>query len=1728
MKYIINLFFACLLCTFQMHGQNLVNMTNFVSNPSFENNTKDGWQWESTAWSTNTDFETQEFWNGTFNMYQVINNLPNGKYRVGVQAFYRRGENNNAYNYYINNLGKLTAKLYANDAETTVVSVFSEGSNYWMNGCVNYGNLYYPNNMESANYFFNTLNLYHNYVTVDVTDHKLTIGIRNNEAIQSNWAIFDNWSLEFYGDEINMTSLSIDESNVTMTKGETMPLTYSFTPMYITDNDITWSSNNESVATVNAFGVVTAHKNGVAAITCNNASSGLNATCIVNVNSVPLTSENVIINEIQSRNIDMFVDPSFNYGGWIELYNPTDNPVNLGDAFVKDGKGNAFHFSPNYGVIPAHGYKTVWFDHNNIYSEAARNQAEFKLDAEGGTITIADEDGNDITTVAYPATIGRTSYARTQDGGDTWAFTPDPTPEKSNNNTTTWANTQLEAPAVDKDGTVFRDNFYFNVTIPDGCTLRYTTDGSTPTLTNGNTSLTGRFYVFNTSTTYRFRLFKDDNLPSEVVTRSFIYSDRDYTLPIVSVTTLRDNLYDDYLGVYVKGVNGRSGNGVTGKDKANWNMDWDRPVNFEYLVKNEEGEYAVMLNQEVDFAISGGWSRKNEPHSFKLKANKLYGPKDLAYQWFDEKPYNKYKQILVRNGGNDNYAKSRVKDNMLQQILYRSGLYIDTQARQPVHVFLNGEFKGTMHLREVSNRQYGYANYGLDTDYQDAFEMSVDSGYVQGVGTKDAFKEWYELSKNASDSEAWKRITELVDIDEFTNYMATQFYLTNWDWPHNNLKAFRARTDYENGHDEGKFHFVIFDLDNCYDQSFNPFYDFQNQSTYTFYPIYNEDGSSYNITAEVEVVTIFLNMLNNEEFKKKFLDTFCIVTGSVFEPERCAEIINEIHDEMKPYMDWESNGYWVDVVANQLKTKLTSSMQQTMMNYMKSFFGISNTTKISLTSNISKAEISVNDIAVPTGKFSGELISPVTIKAEAPAGYEFVGWKDVNANIGAANTVFDMNSNWDYYDQGSLDGTNWISSSYTNTNWNNAQALFGFRSRNDGATIVTWLDYGGDASNKRPTYYFRKKFNLKSTPSEDDVFTLKACFDDGYIIYVNGHEVAHYRLNSGASYNDYAWEYGSDPYDIHNITIPTEYLHKGDNVIAVEIHNQSATSSDIYWDASLSYTSSNADFNGIISDEDVFTLNNENYELIALFRKVADDELLANIATPIKVNEVSAGNDVYVNDLFKKSDWFELYNNTDSPINVAGLYVSDDIDEPTKYQIPANMVNVNTIIPANGHLIIWADNLKATSQIHTNFKLSNNDGNMVIVTSSDEFVNNNISFFEAHPALKSFADALVYNSHAYNQTVGRYPDGSNTIYKMYRPSIAKANYITSDDEMIGIDNGIMDNSESFTIDLAEGWNWVSHPLQDAINVNCFDAAVNRIIGESREAYYSIEAHKMKGMLKTLDSSTLYKFHMAEDATYDFNAEMLSNKTIALRAGWNWIGYPADGNQNLNSAFADTRIDDGDIIMGQSGFSVYDAESGWSGTLHTLSAGKGYMYKSASAKGLTFSSTSNNAKLRKVSASTTNEDKWGYDSHAYPNVMGVIAKIELNGEAINTDEFNIVAYADDECRGASISADDLLYLTIYGDGGENISFKAIDADGEMYAIKEMVEFESNVMGKTANPFILSIMKDATSIAETTSQTTVTIGYYNLSGQYVGCQKDSLRPGIYLARLSNGKYNKIFIK
>lgn len=1069
--------------------------------------------------------------------------------------------------------------------------------------------------------------------------------------------------------------------------------------------------------------------------------------------------ENVVINEIMPANIDLLVDPSWNYGGFIEFYNPTETNIALYGYYLSDDPDNLTKWkimdNKSSAVMRSKGFATIWFDHNDPY---CKTQCPFKLDVDGGTIYFSDKSGNLLIQQDYPAAVRRCSYARTTDGGDEWRWGDVPTQGKTNT-TAKFADVQLDLPVVNKPGQVFSGTLQVTVNIPVGATLRYTTNGSVPTMSNGYTSTTGTFTVTK-SIAYRFRLFQNGYLPSDVLTCSYIKNEKDFCVPILSVVTDDKNLNSADYGIFVEGNgHGRPGRcDPSNNTSFNWNMDWDRPVSMEYFADGKEVSFA----QEVNMAMCGGWSRAWTPHSFKLKANKVYGIKYMPYSFFpEEKPYIKTKTLQVRNGGNgasDNGKK--FTDALLQRLISTSGIDIDYQSCQPAFVYINGALYNVLNIREANNKHFAYANRGLDDDEMDQFEIDPDSNYVQMEGTREAFSEWYRLSKNATDSAKYERIKELVDIDEYINYMAIQFYLGGDDWPQNNVKGYRPRME------GGKFRFVVFDLDFAFNKSSNTFTDFTNKQRYTF----NKLKGIYSgqlVNSEIEFVTIFLNMLANEEFRKQFIDTYCIVAGSIFDPTRCNAMIKEYAEyaESAYSQIQKSSGWWgpsTETVwdsANNAISNLGASRQTTMISTLKNESRMKLTGKTSvrgtIRSSIDEGRILMNGQPLPTGKFNGQLFPPMVVRAEAPAGYKFKGWH--KGGTTKKYNVFQQGSSWYYYDKGSLDGTDWKSSSYTET-WSNGATPIGYRTGStwSGTTIKTQV------AQKKPTYYFRKSFSLGSAPDETYEFTLSLWADDGCVVYVNGKEAGRFNMPEGnVTYNSFASQYCDDFAFPQTIILPYYLFQKGTNLIAVEVHNNEATSSDALWNAALSYTAQTS--GGLITTDQEYTIPAAgSFELNAVWERMTDDELAADRAVPVRINEVSAGNSVYVNEYFDKEDWVELYNTTDKSIDLAGMYLSDNINKPTKFQFQAG--DVSTVIEPYGYRVVWCDKVEAQSQLHTSFKLGNEPA-FVVLTASDQ----------------TWADTLQYCAHDGSQTVGRYPDGSNTVYAMNVPTIGKSNTICSYD-----------------------------------------------------------------------------------------------------------------------------------------------------------------------------------------------------------------------------------------------------------------------------------------------------------------------------------------------------------
>lgn len=179
--------------------------TGYIKNPSFDEAISDAnWTLTSGAvdyWSVFERVATggvEEYNRPTIKCEQTITNLPSGVYKVTVQGYYRGG--GGGYTEDARN-----AKLFANDEEVDLMSINDykgittppgvEGAT-WQH--IN-NSFYVPDNTVAANYAINTLNQYKNEVTVAVSNGTLTIGVKKDAAVGSDWTYFDNFTLTYTG-----------------------------------------------------------------------------------------------------------------------------------------------------------------------------------------------------------------------------------------------------------------------------------------------------------------------------------------------------------------------------------------------------------------------------------------------------------------------------------------------------------------------------------------------------------------------------------------------------------------------------------------------------------------------------------------------------------------------------------------------------------------------------------------------------------------------------------------------------------------------------------------------------------------------------------------------------------------------------------------------------------------------------------------------------------------------------------------------------------------------------------------------------------------------------------------------------------------------------------------------------------------------------------------------------------------------------------------------------------------------------------------------------------------------------------------------------------------------------------------------------------------------------------------------------------------------------------------
>jgi thiol-disulfide isomerase/thioredoxin len=157
-------------------------------------------------------------------------------------------------------------------------------------------------------------------------------------------------------------------------------------------------------------------------------------------------------------------------------------------------------------------------------------------------------------------------------------------------------------------------------------------------------------------------------------------------------------------------------------------------------------------------------------------------------------------------------------------------------------------------------------------------------------------------------------------------------------------------------------------------------------------------------------------------------------------------------------------------------------------------------------------------------------------------------------------------SAWSFLDDGKSPSDTWKNPEFDESKWKSGRGVLGYGNQDEN----TGLEFGPNPQQKHMTSYFRHKFEAKAADPAGKL-TLGLVCDDGAVVYLNGQEVVRHNLKADAKHGDAAQQKAAaDGRPTTYFTLDAKHLREGTNVLAVQVHQSDAVSSDLRFDLSLS------------------------------------------------------------------------------------------------------------------------------------------------------------------------------------------------------------------------------------------------------------------------------------------------------------------------------------------------------------------------------------------------------------------------------------------------------------------------------------------------------------------------------------------------------------------------------
>ena len=525
-----------------------------------------------------------------------------------------------------------------------------------------------------------------------------------------------------------------------------------------------------------------------------------------------------VLNEFLTANISTsgLYDEDGELSDWIEFFNPGPLVVNLTGWSLTDDAGDLGKWTFPALTLAAGEYRVVFASGKDrrVAGGASPLHTSFSLGSFGDYLALCPPDFPRAPAVEFAPKYPeqRNDYSYGLNASNQWRYFAAPTPGAANGDSS--ITQALDPVHFTMEHGLFNAPFPLVLVppVPDAA-IRYTTDGSLPTESNG-ADYTGPLTI-STTTTLRAAAFRSDSLPSRVATATYIFPAAVLQQPAnppgfpitylwsqyanwpseygMNQTVVNDPRYAPTLASDLQAIPSLSivmnvedmfgaANGIyTHADISG--PAWERPCSIELI--NPDGSSGFVMDGGIQ--MHGGGSRaRTLKHPFRIQFKGKYGAAKLAYPFFSDSPVGEFDTIDLRSDYNNHWNHGTDVAQRARGGLVRDAWFKDAQAdmgdlaghSRYVHLYINGLYWGVYNPCERADGSFGAAYLGGQPEDYDAYN---GSGTVLVSGNAAAHNAMLAIS-NLQILSQYDLMRQYLDVTQYADYMLLQIYGANQDW----------------------------------------------------------------------------------------------------------------------------------------------------------------------------------------------------------------------------------------------------------------------------------------------------------------------------------------------------------------------------------------------------------------------------------------------------------------------------------------------------------------------------------------------------------------------------------------------------------------------------------------------------------------------------------------------------------------------------------------------------------------------------------------------------------------------------------------------------------------------------------------------------------------------------------------------------------------------------------